>query len=82
MVNLSLGHRAKLERQATLLSESMNDGPRKAMFGVSAVLVVLNFAFLVMGTFIAARIDYGWYGKPGGPPEKMHKEGTIVVDRA
>ncbi|KAK4551979.1 hypothetical protein LTR86_010771 [Recurvomyces mirabilis] len=82
MVGLSLLHPTRLKRQATLLSESLENGPQRVLFVLTTIIAICNFAFFILGTFIAARIDYGWYGEPGGPPEPLHKEGTIVVDRA
>ena len=82
MVNISLLHRVKMDKAATPYSETGSAGPRRTLLGLSTATAVLNVIFLVAGAVIAAIIDQGTYvGEPGKPMGKLHKEGTITVQR-
>ncbi|TKA67069.1 hypothetical protein B0A55_07810 [Friedmanniomyces simplex] len=81
MVNLSLQHRVKFERQATLLSESSHDGPHTALFGLAAAVAVFNVLFLVNGAVISGIIDYSWYQEPGAAHRSWYQDESIVADR-
>ncbi|TKA48990.1 hypothetical protein B0A54_01066 [Friedmanniomyces endolithicus] len=77
MVNLSLQHRVKFEKQATLLSETSHDGPNTALLGLAAAIAVLNVLFLVNGAVIAAIIDWTWYRETGLSHQSWYKDDSI-----
>ncbi|KAK1081225.1 hypothetical protein LTR33_004875 [Friedmanniomyces endolithicus] len=81
MVNLSLQHRVKFEKQATLLSEASHEGPHTALFGLAAAIAVLNVLFLVDGAVVTGIIDYSWSQVPGAPSRSWYKDDSITVDR-
>ncbi|KAK0277234.1 hypothetical protein LTR91_000306 [Friedmanniomyces endolithicus] len=81
MVNLSLQHRVKFEKQATLLSETSHDGPHTALLGLAAAIAVLNVLFLVNGAVIAAIIDWTWYRETGLSHQSWYKDDSIDVER-
>lgn len=64
MVNLSLAHRVKLQRGASLYSESANEGTKKTLLGVSAALAVCNVLFFIAGAMMTGIIDHSWYTAP------------------
>ncbi|KAK3075156.1 hypothetical protein LTR53_001767 [Teratosphaeriaceae sp. CCFEE 6253] len=75
MVHLSLQHRVKPGRQATLLSETSSDGPHTAHLGLSAATAAFNVLFFIAGTVMAGLIDYSWSGD-------FHRDGSIHAQKA
>lgn len=82
MVNLSLQHRVKLERQASLLSEVSNETPRRIMLGIAATIANINVLFVIAGAVLADIIDYSWYHGPGAPESGWYRDEHVVVNRA
>ncbi|KAK1068262.1 hypothetical protein LTR12_001206 [Friedmanniomyces endolithicus] len=81
MVNLSLQHRVKFEKQATLLSEASQNGSHAALFGLAAAIAVLNILFLVNGAVIAGIINWTWYHETGSSHQSWYKDDSIDVER-
>ncbi|KAK3074796.1 hypothetical protein LTR53_002462 [Teratosphaeriaceae sp. CCFEE 6253] len=75
MVHLSLQHRVKPGRQATLLSETSSDGPHTALLGLSAAIAAFNVLFFIAGAVMAGLIDYSWSGD-------FHRDGRIHAQKA
>ncbi|KAK3626907.1 hypothetical protein LTR56_019533 [Elasticomyces elasticus] len=69
MVNLSLKHRVKFEKEATPLDESNHEGSQRVLFALSAAVTVFNVLFLIAGAVTSGIIDYSWFeGNRGGLP--------------
>lgn len=81
MVNLSLQHRVKLEKQASLFSEANNETPRRTLLAVAATLAVLNVLFMIAGAVLAGIIDFSWYPGPGSQGS-WYKDENVKVNRA
>ncbi|KAK0284071.1 hypothetical protein LTR35_005785 [Friedmanniomyces endolithicus] len=79
MVNLSLQHRVKFEKQATLLSEASHDRPHTALFGLAATIAVLNVLFFMDGAVITGIIDYSWYQESSH--QSWYRDDSIDVQR-
>jgi len=82
MVHLSLKHRVKLGRTATLLSETSDDGPHMPLLGLSAAIAMFNILFFIAGAVMAGILDYSWYSNPRpGESSAWHKDPSIEAQK-
>ena len=82
MVELSLAHRVRMDRRASVLGEEgTSSGRNGTLFAVRSGIALLSFVYFIIGIVLATTMNYTWDGAEGSRPAEWYEKGSVTGHR-